>query len=347
MSSIRKCRFGWKGAWAMGALALIAGLAPTRGATAVPAPGASTTFNGRAKVVSGTVAGIPVVVCDSGELPSGGGAKEETLLKVKVTGLVEAKTAHAATVGQGDRTRTEAGIAKVDVGLFGNEIGVEFMMTRAEAVCVDGKVEVSGNAEFSCVSINGDPFDLSGEPNETFKLPNGKVIFNEQTTKVDGAKGEITVVGMRVIITGLADVAFSVATAGVTCGVCDCDGGDFITGGGWFFGTPTGSEATFALAGGVKESGALWGHFTYVDNASKKTEVQATSITRYEVVSGIKRAIEGNCKINGVSGFTFRVEAKDVSDCGCDDWLKVDLSNGYLAKGNLAGGQIELHVPCE
>ena len=52
---------------------------------------------------------------------------------------------------------------------------------------------------------------MSGEPNQTVAIPNGRVILNEQRISAGG----ITVNALRVIVDGVADVVVASATAGM------------------------------------------------------------------------------------------------------------------------------------
>src|SRR3989442_6685303 len=63
---------------------------------------------------------------------------------------------------------------------------------------------------------------------------------------------------------------------------------DFVTGGGWIVGTPSGAKGNFGVGGGVK-NGAFWGHLNYLDHGSG-LHVKATSITGYAFVDDPTRA---------------------------------------------------------
>lgn len=314
----------------------------------VPARG-STTFSGRAKVVTGKVAGVPITVCDTGELGSSGGAVDSSLLKVNVVGLVNASGGHATSVGQGEQTRSEAGITRVEMTCLGTDIGVEFVFSRAVAECVNGKPVLSGWAEVSCVAIDGTPYDITGGTNETICIPGGKIVINEQFKTIQGASGELTVNGIHVTCgfgLSLVDVTIASTTAGIVCGSIDCDGGDFVTGAGTID-VGGGATACFGVAGGRKEGGGLWGHLVFDDRSSGGPDVSSTSVTKYVVVNATKRKIEGACKINGKTGFRYVVTLEDKSDDGSKDTFMLDLSNGYWAMGTLLEGDLQIHVPCE
>src|SRR5260370_10464485 len=91
----------------------------------------------------------------------------------------------------------------------------------------------------------------------------------------------MTVNALHVVIPGIADVIMSSASADIECAAAGPCAGDFITGGGWITGTPSGAKANFGVAGGIKQ-GSLWGHLTYMDHGNGM-HVMATSVTAYAV----------------------------------------------------------------
>ncbi|MGH7455465.1 MAG: post-COAP-1 domain-containing protein, partial [bacterium] len=76
-------------------------------------------------------------------------------------------------------------------------------------------------------------------------------------------------------------------------------------------------------------------------------KVKETSVTAYEVVNPTTRRIKGTAEINGQGGFTYEVIVADNGEPGRDDTFVLNLSNGYNASGNLGGGNIQLHKPCQ
>jgi len=310
--------------------------------------GSPVQFSGQATVVDATVLGIQTIVSDTGPLPAEGGALEASLLTVNVPGLVTAEVAHATTVGQGDRTRSEASVLNVILTVGGNTIGAGFLMARATAVCSGKRPSVSGSSEIVGLVINGQAVAVTGQPNQTVVLPGGlgQVIINEQTSSTGPNSGTITVNALHVIVTGVADVIISSAHADVVCkGKPVCTGGDFVTGGGWITGTPSGDRGNFGVAGGIR-NGAFWGHLLFIDHGSGLM-VKGTGVTAYSA-SGTPtmRHIEGTCEVNGQSGFTYAVDVADNGEPGTADTFSLGLSSGYGAAGVLAGGNIQLHTPC-
>jgi hypothetical protein len=306
----------------------------------------STTYSGRATVVQATVLALaPITLVDAGPLPSSGGAEEKTLLQANLPGLVTAEVLHAATSGQGSRSSSEASVAELAVTAGGNTVSAGFLMARAEAKCTDGTPSASGSSEIARLGVNGQTIVVSGAPNQTIPLPNGRVIINEQK----GAPGDITVNALHIIVDGIADIVIASAHADIGCPTVPppppptCP--DFVTGGGWIVGTPSGARANFAVAGGVKD-GAFWGHLNYIDHGPNGPKVKGTGVTGYGPVDATTRWIEGTAEIDGHPGFTYRVEVLDAGEPGRADKFTIRLSNGYIAGGNLAGGNLQLHNSC-
>jgi hypothetical protein len=312
----------------------------------VAAQGASTTYSGQATVVRATVLGTSVVLADTGPLPESGGAQEAALLEAEVPGLLTAEVLHASTVGQGDQSRSEASVANLGLTVGGNTITADFLMSRAAATCQPGGASVSGSSEVVGLVINDTSIAVTGEPNQTVALPVGQVIINEQESSVDGKTAEITVNALHVIVDGVADVVISSAHADITCkGKTECPGNDFMTGGGWITETPSGAKGNFGVAGGIK-NGGLWGHLTFIDHGDK-LKVKGTGVTNYEVVDETTRRIDGTARVNGEDGFSYTVVIADNGEPGRDDTFSLNLSNGYDAAGDLDGGNIQLHQPCQ
>ena len=305
----------------------------------------ATSYSGRATVLQATVLGLPVVLADAGSLPPSGGAQEASLLNASVPGLLTAEVLHASTVGKGNASRSEASVAELSLTVAGNTISAGLLQARAAAVCRDGGPTASGSSDIAALSVNGQTVTISGEPNQKMQLPIGEVIINEQTSK--GA-GDITVNALHVFVPGVADVIVSSAHADITCQPAPpppvCTGADFVTGGGWITGTPSGAKANFGVAGGIKQ-GQFWGHLTYIDHGPGGPRVKGTGVTAYRVVDATTRHIEGTAQVNGQDGLTYQVDVADNGEPGRNDSFKLHVSGGYDASGTLGGGNIQLHQP--
>lgn len=304
-------------------------------------------YSGQATVVQATLLGVTTNLADTGPLPASGGANEASLLTENIPGVLNVQVLHASTVGQGDRSRSEASVADLSLTVGGNSIAADFLTARAMAVCAPQGPSLSGSSEIAGLVINGAAIFVTGEPNQTIFLPNGRVVINEQSRSSNDKTGDITVNALHVVVDGTADVTISSAHADITCrGKPVCEGGDFVTGGGWITGTPSGAKGTFGVAGGIK-NGAFWGHLTYIDHGPNGPKVKGTGVTAYVIVDATTRRIEGSAEINGQSGFTYTVIVADNGEPGRNDTFTLNLSNGYTASGSLGGGNIQLHRPCQ
>src|SRR5712692_1171940 len=319
------------------------------GATVAPAQTSDPqTFSGEATVLRATVLGNTLpAVSDTGPLPSSGGALQASLLTVNVPGLATAEVAHATTIGQGNHSDSEASVANLNLTVARNTITADLLMASAEAKCSNGAASVTGSADIVGLVVNGQAISVSGQPNQTVSLPVGKIIINEQSSSVTGNTGSITANAFHVIIPGVADVVVSSAHADITCKVPECTGRDFVTGGGFITGTPSGAKGNFGVGGGIKNDGSLWGHLAYIDHGPNGPKVHGTSVTNYVILSTNTRQIDGTAQVNGQDGFTYKVVVKDNGEPGTDDSLSIQLSNGYSAGGKLGGGNIKIHHPCE
>ena len=306
------------------------------------------TFSGEATVLRATVPVLgTVTVSDTGPLPSSGGALQASLLTVNVSGLATAEVAHASTIGQGNHSDSEASVANLNLTVAGNTITADLLMASAEAKCSNGAASVSGSADIVSLAVNGQAVSVSGQPNQTISLPNGgQIIINEQSSSVSGNTGSITVNALHVVIPGIADVVVSSAHSDITCVVPACTGRDFVTGGGFITGTPSGAKANFGVAGGIKNDGTFFGHLEYIDHGPNGPKVHGTGVTSYTIIDTTTRAIDGTAQVNGQDGFTYHVVVTDHGNPH-DDSFSITLSNSYSAGGKLGGGNIKIHTPCE
>jgi hypothetical protein len=339
-------------------VAVIVSLIVVAAMGAAPVLANDTTFSGQATGVRATLLGIPITpISDTGPLPASGGALETSLINGGVPGLLTVQVFHSTTVGQGNQSRSEASVADLNITAAGNTIGAEFLMARATAKCSsNGQPSVSGSSELAELVINGQTIDAGTPPNTTINLPGGsQVIINEQTSNPPGNPGDLTVNALHVIVKDLvgntvADVIVASAHADISCGRPPCESSkDFVTGGGWI--ERPGGRANFAVAGGIKNG--YWGHLQYIDHVSDM-KVKGTGVTAYMIMDGTLRHIEGTCEINGASGYTYQADVSDVAEPGkgADTFRLRLLPNGSdtpiydTGVVTLAGGNIQLHFPC-
>lgn len=317
-----------------------------------------TTFQGEASALGGTAAGGTVSVADTGALAATGGAQEASAIEASVAGGIAVGVSHATTIGEANAVSSEAAVANVvftGSGAFGfflapTTITADFIMAQAAAACAGAAVTVTGQVQINGLVINGQAVSVTGAANQIVMLADGGfVIINEQSA----TGSTITVNGLHVLdaFAGV-DIVFASATAGIGCGTSGSTSAtpppcDFITGGGWIVGTPSGAKANFGVAGGIK-NGEFWGHLNYVDHGSGM-HVKATAVTGYAADPNDPncRIIDYTVTIEEAPG-TARVRACDNGEPGWNDVFEIQLSNGYSAGGDLGGsqpggGNIQLH----
>src|SRR3989442_6433082 len=94
----------------------------------------ATTFSGEAYVAKATLT-PPLLspstvgpIADAGPLPSQGGSLENSILTVSVPNpadgstLLSGEVGHTATIGQGDRSRSEASVAELNLSAAGHTV---------------------------------------------------------------------------------------------------------------------------------------------------------------------------------------------------------------------------------
>ena len=318
----------------------------------------ATALQGQAAAVSGVAAATAVSVASVGPLGVTGGALEAAALETSLAGGISVGASHAAIIGGGVVSSSEASVANVSftgsAGFFffgATTITADFVMARATATCSAGAVVVSGQVEITGLVINGQAVTVTGQASQiVFLSDGGFVIINEQLASAGG----VTVNALHVVdaLAGV-NVVFASSTVGISCEVVTptppsppppCD---FVTGGGWITGTPSGAKANFGVAGGFKD-GALWGHLNYIDHGNGM-HVKHTAVTGYAADPSDPdcRIIDYSVTIDGQAG-TARVRVCDKGEPGRNDIFQIQLSNGYFAGGDLGGshpggGNIQLH----
>ena len=302
-----------------------------------------------------------IILADTGALPTAGGSLEAnesnyTLLGADgVTVALGVEFAHATTVGTGAETTVDSSLTGFQV-FFANHAGdliaitADYIAASASAsIAPNGTASAMGTVSVSNLRINGEPVVVTGEPNQTVAIPDGRIVFNEQLVVTTNGQADITLVAMHVYICDCMNGAFGSVYAGITAGntppPADHDCGK-LTGGGWIV-SPSGAKATFGVSGGIRR-GEFWGHLNYIDHGTG-LKVKSTRVTNYTTSPSDHdcRIISYDVVINGLAG-TAVVEACDHDEPGRNDTFSIRLSTGYSAQGSLGGdrpggGNIQLH----
>ncbi len=307
----------------MGGLRASAGSTPT------------TTFSGRAFVLSIQTPITSLTLADTHQLPPTGGEIDATPISVQ-TQYANAEVLLSETQGFDSQAESQAAVADL-VLLPGtpNQITADFVMSKSLATCTG----VSGSSDIANLQLAGNKITVSGQPNQTFNVPGVlTLVINEQTT----TSNSITVNALDLKTVDGIEVIVSSAHSDISCAAPPQPvPKDFATGGGWI---PIGNgKGTFGFVAGYKDhQTSPSGNLVYIDHTIGM-KVKATSVTSY-TGSGNTRTFGGDASINGASGYTYSVTVVDNGEPGAGhDTFSIHLSTGYSASGTLGGGNIEIH----
>ena len=193
--------------WAVTAAAFGAGL------FAWPAPGDAQTVVGNAKAAQVTAFNLPegsttTALADTGALGGTSDARDAALVTAGIPSVLSGEVLRAVTIGWPDQVTSEASLAGLGLTVGGVPISADFVMATATALL---RGAGSGRSILENLSINGVPVAVSGEPNQTFLIPGGEVVVNQQTVSAAGT----TVNALRATVFGVTDVVVASATAGI------------------------------------------------------------------------------------------------------------------------------------
>lgn len=148
---------------------------------------------------------------------------------------------------------------------------------------------------------------------------------------------------------------------------------DFVTGGGWFeprFEGGPPSRVNFGFNAGYRTvGGALKGHVNVVDH-NDGTHIKGVNVDTYFRLGDPQsrcRMFQGDAEMNGTTGLRYHVEVCDYGEPGRDDRFRIMVMGAdgtalYFADdsssaktcdpneprcGDLDGGNIQLHKPCD
>lgn len=336
----------WTGVVAA-ATVLMAGTSAVH-ATSVPPPpppasdcgtaGAANTHAARAYSLSlaATVLGINVgipPVPDTGQLPSGGGDLDATLVTIEGVGLpiplpkgiaLDASILHNTAYGSGNTTTAYSSVTDLSLAInngLTNLLSVSAGVLTAQSTvkCVNKTRTVDTARTGSdianlAIKVLGVPIAIpaSAPANTKIALPlalkllaKGSIVLNEQTT-VNGRQ-VVNALHVNLEILGSVnaakiDLVVSHAESNTTCGSgtdpdsCTCKTRDFVTGGGQIK-TPSGSTAAFSVNGRSADSVGPKGRLNLVDHGTRR-HIKGDNMHDYQVLGETARALSYQCSDN-------------------------------------------------
>lgn len=123
-----------------------------------------------------------------------------------------------------------------------------------------------------------------------------------------------------------------------------------VTGGGWIPGNPPGSDYKKTFGFNVhSETGVVWGQLQFNDHGTKMKVHSDTINTLIVQPGGTIANFSGDCRVDGVSGYSLECEVMDSGEPGHGvDKFSIDIydavGNPYYSAGDfLGGGNIQIH----
>jgi hypothetical protein len=152
------------------------------------------TFRGQATAVNATILGVNTTLGDTGPLTSKGGALQTNVATLNIPLVLSGVVGHADVIGVGDHTEASATVAALNLLCNGILIKADLVQSRAYVVGANGQTPVStGSSQLINLVVAGKAIVVTGAPNQTIKLPVGKVVINERSQ----GTGSITVVALH------------------------------------------------------------------------------------------------------------------------------------------------------
>ena len=326
------------------AFALLATLAGWSGGGSA---GASSTisYSGRGLAARVTVSGQSTLLADTGTLASAGSLDASSLSGV-VPGSLAGDTLHAATIAQGDRTRSEASIGSIGLTAGLNTISADLAMSRTAAIKQGPGVDLRGRTHVDTLVVNGLLVVVTGEPNQIVPLVDGELVVNQQTTSTGGTIKSISVTALHVTVADV-DIVLGMSSAGVSTGSTNCSGQqDFATGGGWA-GASGNLKRSLGFIGGLRQNGAVVGHLVFINHVTDE-RVKGVVTAYAPGQQGNIRTMSGTAEFGGREG-TFVLTVTDGGDSVATDSFQIEYASaagGGGDSGTLIGGNIQVHGLC-
>jgi hypothetical protein len=172
---------------------------------AVAAAGADVgaVYTGRGTAVDASVRDVRTKLCDTGPLPREGGRIENKEATAAIASMLSASSLYCITLGALNKGISEATAFGLDLTVGGNTIRADRVHSMASGRCPPvSKVPNSAGTSFvTNLRVNGRAVAVVPVTwNQRINLPNGFIVFNEQTSFASPWHAGRTVIGLRIVI---------------------------------------------------------------------------------------------------------------------------------------------------
>lgn len=168
---------------------------------AAPVAAGDVFYSGRATAVNGQlkIGGLVqnFTVSDNG-MSCQGTPKSETLYDVShpLPLAVNASQAYTFTQGRNRSSLARARLSNVNVEVAGLKASLSAVDARSEARCDDsGTITLLGKSTLGSLTVNGQSYALTGQPNQSIAIPNVAVLIVNEQVKFSQ---EVRVTGLRI-----------------------------------------------------------------------------------------------------------------------------------------------------
>lgn len=156
------------------------------------------------------------VVSDSGHVPINGGEVQNLASDAGSVPDVRAQLLVADTVGEQGASRSKASMTHLDATVGVHHITALWVESKAVAATgLGGGVRTSGRAQIEGMTVDGQPANVTGQPNQTILLPDGVLVLNERIGSSTSHFGSLTVNGIHLIVPGSGSLIAASAKAEV------------------------------------------------------------------------------------------------------------------------------------
>jgi hypothetical protein len=352
-------------------------------------PGAANTHAARAYSIGldASVLGIGIdlgPVPDTGQIPSGGGDKDATLVAAEGMGQLPiplprrlslgAKILHNTAFGSGDTSNAYSSVTDLNLGIVSALTNTPLLSVSAGVLTAKATVRCKAHARTVdaartgskiaklAIKVLGVPIVIpaNAPANTKIALPaalkllaRGSIVLNEQVTT--NGRQVVNALHINLEVLGLLnaakiDLIVSHAEANITCGSgsdpdsCTCKTRDYVTG----VGTVPGyfGPASFSIRGRAPDSIGPDGHVDIVDGPA---HIEGSTVREYSRYTGTPddrgRKLEFSDCVNSLGG--------DPKTCWIDTEDLSAVNQGadkfgaspYFGIGSITDGDIELFTP--
>lgn len=331
------------------AACLVASQASTQGAVRA-------NYGGRAVVLEFTnedeTSGFePVVMGNTGELPSNGGSRLRVLRATNLATVIRFSGARASVRGVQNQTVSQVIITNFILvvtppGQASHTLAFDRMTVTATATCGKSNVVRRSQVRFQGLTLDGNAVVVTGATNQALGFPGGQILLNAQVTDAEQSNG-ISVAGVFVNLDDDVTGPVGLAEAAIECirvpdPICErVSGAGLILDSGR---SRLGQISFSATTQGNRRQGFL----NFFDFRTRQ-RVRSTQLVNYQILADRTRRLTYSVNLNDGTTTTVTVLASNLRQRGIgQDRIGIASGQGGLeASGAFVNGTVQVQrVAC-